>query len=341
MASLEEVAAHAQVSVATASRVLNGSRHPVSEVTRAKVTASAAELGYEPSALAQALATKRSRIIGVIVEDSTDPYFAEITRGVEEVASREDYLTIVCNAGRKIDVEVAQMTLMRHYRAAGVIFAGSGFVGGDDVRLAGLVKAARADGISVVSLGRREIEADLVTYDNEGAAHDLTVSLIGAGHRRIAMVSGLQGVYAAEERTNGYVRAMSDAGLEVEVIPGTFGPESGGSAAMRLLVNGPLPDAIIGSNDQTAIGILTAFRHADIRVPDQVAVAGIGGTQLAALLDLTTAAVPLHTLGASAAQRILRPEGATEPLVLPHQIIARGTTAPTNHHRSAGLPHDG
>lgn len=337
MASLEDVATHAEVSVATASRVLNGSRHPVSDATRAKVHAWATELGYQPSAVAQALATKQSRIIGVIVEDSADPYFAEITRGVEDVASREGYLTIVCNADRKIDVEVAQMTLMRHYRAAGVVFAGSGFVGGDDARLAGLVKAARADGIAVVSLGRREIEADLVTYDNEGAAHDLTNSLIGAGHRRITMVSGLPGVYASEERTDGYARAMTDAGLKVDVIAGTFGPESGSSAAMRMLVNGRLPDAIIGSNDQTAVGLLTAFRHADIKVPEQVAVAGIGGTRLAALLDLTTAAVPLHTLGAAAAQRILRPERATEPLILPHQIVTRGTTAPT-HDRPSGGP---
>ncbi|WP_245916829.1 LacI family DNA-binding transcriptional regulator [Nocardioides gansuensis] len=327
MASLEDVAAHAKVSVATASRVLNGSRHPVSDATKAKVHASAAELGYSPSAVAQALANKQSRIIGVIVEDSADPYFAEITRGVEDVASRAGYLTIVCNADRKIDVEVEQMTLMRHYSAAGVIFAGSGFIGGDHARLAGLVKAARDDGITVVSLGRREIEADVVTYDNEAAAHDLTVSLIASAHKRIVLVGGLPGVYAAEDRKLGYLRAMDEAGLAPEVIPGTFGPESGSSAALRLLVGGSLPDAVIGSNDQTAGGILTAFRQADIKVPEQVAVAGIGGTRLAALLDMTTAAVPLHTLGATAAHRILHPERSREPIILPHQIVPRGTTA--------------
>lgn len=327
MASLEDVASHASVSVATASRVLNGSRHPVSDQTRARVQESAAAVGYSPSAVGQALANKQSRIIGVIVEDGADPYFAEITRGVEDIASRAGYLTIVCNADRKIEVEVKQMTLMRHYRAAGVIFAGSGFVGGDHARLAGLVKAARDDGISVVSLGRREIDADVVTYDNEAAAHDLTASLIAFGHRRIVLVGGLPGVYAAEDRKQGFLRAMEDAGLSPEVVPGTFGHESGSSAVVRLLAGGPLPDAVIGSNDQTAGGVLTAFRQADIKVPEHVAVAGIGGTRLAALLDMTTVSVPLHTLGATAAQRILHPQRISESIILPHQIVPRGTTA--------------
>ena len=93
--SLADVAKAAGVSIATASRVLNGSAHPVSEPTRERVLDAARELGYSPSALARALVTQRSRIIGVMVGDIQDAYFAEITRGVEDVAGRAGYMTIV------------------------------------------------------------------------------------------------------------------------------------------------------------------------------------------------------------------------------------------------------
>ena len=91
-----DVSRRAGVSTATASRVLNGSEHPVSATTRERVMEAARDLGYSPSALARALVTRRTRIIGVIVGDVVDPYFAEITRGVEDVAGRAGYLTIVC-----------------------------------------------------------------------------------------------------------------------------------------------------------------------------------------------------------------------------------------------------
>jgi LacI family transcriptional regulator, galactose operon repressor len=114
------------VSITTASRVLNGSKHPVSEKTRARVLAAAGELGYQPSALARALVTRNSRIIGVLVGSIVDPYFAEIARGVEDVAGRMGYLTMVCNADRRTEAEIAHLRTLRDYQAAGVVFASSG-----------------------------------------------------------------------------------------------------------------------------------------------------------------------------------------------------------------------
>ena len=105
MASLADISRRAGTSVATASRVLNGSTHPVSEATRARVMEAAADLGYQPSALARALVTRSSRIIGVIVNDIVDPYFAEIARGVEDVAGRSGHLVMVCNADHRVEAE--------------------------------------------------------------------------------------------------------------------------------------------------------------------------------------------------------------------------------------------
>src|SRR5215213_11859762 len=126
IASLADISRRAGTSVATASRVLNGSKHPVSEATRARVLEAAADLGYAPSALAQALVTRSSRIIGVIVNDIVDPYFAEIARGVEDVAGRSGHLVMVCNADHRIEAEIEYVRALRDYHAEGLVFAGSG-----------------------------------------------------------------------------------------------------------------------------------------------------------------------------------------------------------------------
>src|SRR5918992_4242174 len=101
MASLADISRRAGVSIATASRVLNGSTHPVSPAMRLRVVRAAEELGYRPSELARALVKRNSRIIGVIVGDIVDPYFAEIARGVDDVAFENGYLTMVCNIDRR------------------------------------------------------------------------------------------------------------------------------------------------------------------------------------------------------------------------------------------------
>lgn len=320
--SLLDVSRHAGVSIASASRVLNGSPHPVSEELRARVLAAAESVGYVITP-----PTGPARIIGIIVQDSMDPYFAEITKGIEETANRAGFLTIVCNADRQSEMELAQLRLLLEFGASGIIFAASGMVDGDIDELTALVRSAQADGITVVALGERRFASSLVTFDNAAASYDLTRELIARGSSTIAFVSGLHGVAAAEQRRQGYSRAMEEAGREPRVVRGTFASESGASAALRMLAEGPLPDAIIGANDQTAVGVMTSLRNSGISVPGDVRVAGIGSTALARLLDLTTVGVHLRMFGSLAARTVL--EGAAEHsrMVLPHSIELRSSTA--------------
>ena len=126
--SLTEVSRRAGVSIATASRVLNRSSHPVADGTRERVLARRPRSSAtRPAPWRPALVTQRSRIIGVIVGDIVDPYFAEITRGIEDVGAKAGYLTIVCNADRRTELEQEQLRLLTDYHAEGVIFAGSGY----------------------------------------------------------------------------------------------------------------------------------------------------------------------------------------------------------------------
>jgi LacI family transcriptional regulator len=332
MASLADVSRRAGTSVATASRVLNGSSHPVSDATRARVLQAAAELGYAPSALAQALVTRSSRIIGVIVNDIVDPYFAEIARGVEDVAGRMGYLVMVCNADHRVEAEIEYVRALRDYHAEGLVFAGSGAPPAEaaNAELATQVDAARARGARVVALARRDFPAAHVGVDNAAAAYDVTDYLISLGHKRIAFVDGPPELYTSSERRSGFGAAMAAAKLSDDLrVDGGFDFESGLAAGRRLLAFRPLPDAVVAANDEAAIGVLTAFRHAGVDVPGQVSVAGIDDTRPARFVELTTVNLPLYDLGAVAARHILAGPGEEQPgdVVLPHRLVPRRTTA--------------
>jgi LacI family transcriptional regulator len=330
MASLADISRRAGTSVATASRVLNGSTHPVSDATRARVLQAAADLGYAPSALAQALVTRSSRIIGVIVNDIVDPYFAEIARGVEDVAGRMGYLVMVCNADHRVEAEIQYVRALRDYHAEGLVFAGSGAPGAAaNAELAEQIEAARARGGRVVSLARRDFPSVHVGVDNTGAAFDLTDYLISLGHRRIAFVEGPAELYTSDERRAGFSAAMSGAGLDDGLrFAGGFAFEDGLAAGRRLLTCRPLPDAVVAANDEAAIGVITSLRHAEVDVPGDVSVAGIDDTRPARFVELTTVNLPLYDLGAVAARHILAgPEGTAEDVVLAHRLVPRRSTA--------------
>ncbi len=326
--SLAHVAEAAGVSIATASRVLNGSAHPVSETTRARVAEAAAELGYSPSALARALVTQRSRIIGVMVGDIQDAYFAEITRGVEDVAARAGYMTIVCNADRRTEVEVAQVAILCDYQAEGIVFAGSGYI--DDPRgpeLGIAVERARERGIRVLALATRDFACPRIVADNRAAAFDIIDYVLSLGHRRIAFIAGPAGLYASRDRLDGYREAMAEAGAEPLVVEGDFSYGRGYAATLQMITEAEPPDAIVGANDETAVGALAALRQARIEVPARISVAGMTDTRLARFSDMTTVSVPMYQFGAAAARRVVMAGETQLETVLPHRVVPRSTTA--------------
>ena len=327
--SLADVARRAGVSIATASRALSGSSHPVSAKVRERIMRAAQELGYSPSALARALVTRRSRIIGLILGDIVDVYFAEITRGVEDVARRSGYLTIVCDADRDPAAELAYLRLLGDYQSEGVIFTGGGAL--DDpaaATLADQVRRASEAGVRVVSLAPRAFGGATVTIDNRAAAAEITRQLVSLGHRRIAFVAGMPEITTSALRLEGFRAAMAEAGLDAgEVYAGNFRFEAGQAAADEMVRRG-LPEAVLAANDESAIGVVMALRDAGVKVPEDVSVAGIGNTRTSRFVDLTTVSVELNELGAIAARRIIDPEGWDPALRIsvPHRVIIRSTT---------------
>lgn len=330
MSSLVDVARLAEVSVATASRVLSGSRHPVSEETRTRVINAARTVGYTPNGTARALVTGRSTIIGMIVGDIMDPYFSEITRGADDVARKYGFLTMICNADGKTDVELAHVRAMHSFPAAGIIFAGSGRIADDDAEreLAENVARAASSGTRVVALAKRGFESNRILIDNVMTSRDITRYLISIGHRRIAFIEGPPDLYTSRDRLQGFEQAMSEAGLSTgTTYRGGFSLDAGAAAARRLLAEG-LPDAIVAANDEAAIGTLTTLREAGVDVPGTVSIAGIDDTRPAGIVGLTTVRVHLDELGAAAALAIVEDDAAAETPAPEHEIVVRSTTAP-------------
>lgn len=330
-ASLADVARVAGVSVATASRVVSGVRYPVSAAARAKVENAVEQLGYTPNALARALVKGRSRVIGAIVGDVTDPYFAEIAKGLEEQAGLGDHLTVVCNADRSIQREAAYIRMLLDDQAAGIVIAGGAFISDPAAKdLVAAIDDARRHDTPVIVLADRGLEGvSVIDVDNRAVLVDATRFLIRLGHRRIAYVPGPEGFSTELLRREGYMLAMANAGLEAIVVDVGGFDHRAGRAAVKRLQSAPLPDAIIGFGEELAVAMLVALRQAGVNVPGDVSVMGIDGTRYSEVLDLTSVKVPTWELGATASRLIIEEENLPDRLVLPHRVISRSTTAPS------------
>ncbi len=336
MTSITEVARLAGVSIATASRVVSEADYPVSAATRERVLDAARTLDYVPNALARGLLKSQLPVIGVIVHDITDPYFAEVVRGVEDGAESSGYLVVTCSDEREGAREASYVRLLRSMRAAGVIFAGSGL--DDPVSRAETprhVSALRASGGAVVHLSPHADGQPDVGIDNRGGIASIIAALVGLGHTRIAFLAGPASLYVARERLAGYREGLAAAGIELDarlIVESGFDAESGAQAVDRLLESKVDFSAVSCANDLLALGALRRLSERGTRVPGDISVAGFDDISVAQMIapSLTTVRLPLREmgrLGFAAAVGMLR--GATlEPVTLPTEVVLRDSTAP-------------
>ncbi len=335
MPGIKDVAKRAGVSITTASRVLNKVDYPVAPTTRRRVEAAARELRYSPSALARALVTRRSGIVGVLVGDMVDPYFAEIARGVEDAARRAGYLVVVCNTDREPATERRYVATLSDYRVDALIFVGGDVIApGEQRKLKQQLGIASKRGTLAVACAGEHAGLPAIDIDHRAAARDMTEYLISLGHQRVGFIGGRRDVSTAVQREAGFRAAMTAAGLSTDlVVNGDFTYASGLVAAKRLLAE-RAPTAIFAANDQMALAALNAARADGLRVPVNVTVVGFGDTGAAehAAPTLTTVSMPRHELGVAAMQALLAalnsPPGRVAPRQLPYEIVVRESSAP-------------
>jgi LacI family transcriptional regulator len=337
MPSIVDVAKLAGVSVTTVSRVINNSSHPVNPETRNRVLNAAAELNFVPSALARALVSDNTHIIGIIVGDASDPYFATIVRGISDVARENGYLTMVCNSDRVSQMELSYVRLMSNYRVDGIIFAGGGLNDDDYLdEMRDLIDGLKERDVPVIILGSHRFQAHLISIDNVQAAMDMTEYLIGLGHRRIGFIQGPQVLSTSILRLKGYRQALEKHNIPYDqnlVAASNFTYEDGQRATNLLVKCKPQPTAIFGSNDLVAIGCLGWLRELGIAVPGEISVAGFDDISAARYVNppLTTISVPMREMGATGMRHLLKmiTTGVQfeEIHLLPYTLVERASCA--------------
>lgn len=331
MATMKQVAARAGVSISTVSHVINNTR-VVSDDVRQRVLAIIDELRYIPSAVARSLKNDKTNTIGVLVPNSSNPYFAELTRWIEEAAFQLGYNIILCNTHGGADKQTAYLRLLMEKRIDGLVLVASGADADRELLL-------RHETVPIVQLERAlpGLGADLVAAGQEEGGYAVTRHLIALGHRAIACVAGPADLPRTKERVGGFARAMGEAGLPVpaERILHTEFTSAGGYAAMTALLHAAEPPtAVFVTSDLMALGALCAAGGAGVRVPAQLSIAGYDDIDAAryATPPLTTVATPRHAMARLAIEQLIeRIRGAAPTLrstALPNTLVVRASTAP-------------
>jgi len=326
--TITDVARRAGVSKSLVSLVMRGADH-VSVRRRQAVNKAAAELGYRPNAMARSLVQRRTHIVGVMVSDLHNPFFADVVAGILDQAVRTGYKVLVNTGNRAALREADALETLLQLRADGLILAGP--VLEDEV----IVGASREVPIVLVGREARGASVDSVTNDDRAGAEVAVEHCVSLGHHHIAHIDGGHGA-GAPDRRRGYEEAMRRLGLEqtIAVVSGSYTEDGGHSGCVALLERDPRPTAIFAANDLAAIGALNAIEESGLNVPDDVSLVGYDNTSLAALrhISLTTIHQPRREMGHLSLNMLLErvDDGRAQPrrVVLSPRLVVRASTAP-------------
>jgi LacI family transcriptional regulator len=338
--TIRDVAAHAGVSVATVSRWLSGQNVHAADAVRRAVE----ELDYRPNVSARSLRTGHRGVIGVIVPDITNPFFASIVKGLEQALPRGTYRMLLASSNESAELEAAIVADL-----AGRV---DGFI---------LVPAVESDtapaellnaGVPAVLLDREVTGSelhDVVLVDNRKGARTAAEHLIGLGHRRIAAIQGPNDTTPGRERRVGFCDALQKAGIAIDPEldrSGDFREMSGRQLATELMQLPDPPTAIFSANNLMTIGVLKALRDLRIAIPDDVSVIGFDDIILGSLLHppLTCITRPVEEQGSTSMRMLLqrvteanhRPPGR---VVMDTHLELRASTAPPRDSTAASERH--
>ncbi len=313
-AGMKDVASLAGVAVGTVSNVLN---HPdlVRPLTRARVEAAMEELGFIPNGSARQLRAGRSRCLGLVVLDVTNPFFTEVARGVEDYAQAAGYAVILCNSDEAHDKERQYLRVLEEQRVRGILITP---VHGRSPEL----RRIRDRGTPVVLLDRPGSASQCsVAVDDRRGGEIAVTYLLSLGHRSIALVNGPTAIRQCADRRWGAYRAVEQAGLDpgqvlTEVTVPAMNPRGGAVAADDLLRGArkdtrndtrSKPTAVFCANDMLALGVLRGLSQAGVSVPADLAVVGYDDIEFAAdaAVPLTSVRQPKYQLGRAAAELLL------------------------------------
>jgi LacI family transcriptional regulator len=332
---MRRIAGELGVSVMTVSKVLNN-HGDISAATRGRVLAKIEELGYQRNAVARSLTLRRSHTIGVVIPDLMHSFFVEIIAGIEPVASVRGYGLLLCSSGEDPTKERAELEMLRSRQVDGIVLASVHGSANEDLlkQLAGL-------GTAIVMIDRDDhprVECHRVLTDDERVGVLATTHLLDLGHKAIAHIGGPNIVHA-KRREKGWRDAFKARGLKIEpewFVEGGFMESDGYESMKRLLSVRPRIDAVFAVNDPAAIGAMKAIWEAGLKVPDDIAVVGVGDIAHGDLLKvpLTTVSWSRKEQGLNAAELLLNgldseEKDAPRRVIVPPRLLVRESSGGT------------
>lgn len=337
--TLSDVARAAGVSLATASRALNGSpNRKVREDLTKRVQWAAEELNYSPNAQAQAMVRGHTNVIGLIVSDIADPYFSSVAAGVMREAKRHGLLVTMAVTERDAEREIEYVAALRRQRARAVILAGSRV---DDQskleRLAGELESFRNNGGRVAMVSQRKLPVNTVVIENRAGARRLCEALCGRGYRSFAVLAGPKALLTARDRLAGFRETAAKLGCAIpssRVVYGEFTRDAGYDAAAELLDREHSQiDCVFAVTDVMAVGAMAAMRESGVDPGRDVAIAGFD--DIGPLRDitpgLTTVRIPLEEIGARAFElAVAETDEAPKTVRVSGEVVLRESTPGLN-----------
>ncbi len=328
---MKRIARDLGVSITTVSKVINN-RDDISAGTRARVLARIEELGYHPNAVARSLTLRRSYTIGVVIPDLMHSFFVEVIAGMEPVFSARGFGLLLCSSGEDARKERSEIAMLRQRQVDGIVIASTSAAGNSDV-----LGDLASHGTALVMFDRDDhpgVRCDRVLTDDEKVGTLAGEHLIESGRRVIAHITGPRIVHA-RRRERGYRQALEAHGLPARpglVVRGGFMEADGYRAMTRLLAIRPRVDGVFAANDPSAIGAMKAIWDAGLRVPEDVAVVGVGNIAHGDLLrvPLTTVSWSRAEQGRRAAELLLDRVGDGQApyrhVIIPPELIARASS---------------
>ena len=330
-ATIRQVAALAGVSTATVSRVLARSGR-VSPDLEERVRSAAQQLNYQPNRAARNLRARQGSTVGVLIPDIQNLFFTAIVRGIDDEVTKFGYTLLLANSDGSAERERVYLDTFRAEGVAGMLAIPSQ----SDERA---FRQFLDTGVPLVILDRTVHlpNVDIVTVTNrEGAAHAVR-HLVSLGHRRIAMMAGMESHNVGSERRAGFFDGMQAAGIEIDpalVVDGAFEREAARAGTLALLNLANPPTAIFSANNTMSLGVLQALHERGLRVPEDVSIVGFDDMpwQVAMQPPLTCIAQPTYDIGATAArlllERIAEPGRPVRRVVLETALVVRGSSGP-------------
>lgn len=324
--SIDEVAQAAGVHKSTVSRAFSRP-DAVKAQTRDHVLRVAASMGYTMNPLAQALRTKTSTLVPLIVPDITNPYFAELAKAMTAAAGARGYQLVLCVTDNDASATAGYLQAMQALYAPFAIIAP--FVQVDPAVFEPLGFGKR---LVVIDRIESNYHVPTVTVDSEAGIRLAFDHLVGLGHTSIAYVSGIAGTHTAFDRRKAYRALASEHGMTQIEFDSGRGAEAGQRAAADLAEMETRPSAVICANDMVALGLISSLGARGISVPDDLSVVGFDGLPLSAHSNppLTSVQQPIGEMGRLAitlAERVSQ-GGAVEHIVLEPQLLIRSSTGP-------------